>query len=407
MPSAEQIETELNEWLDANFTPDLGLREWRERLVDAGWASVQWPAAHLGRGFDGEQTAVVHNVLARRRVVPGAGGRRLAAEAVVVHGTEDQKRRYLRPTLTGDHQWSLLYSEPGSGSDMAAATTTAERDGDSWIITGEKCWTTSASSQRVGTLLARTDWDQPKHQGLSFFLIDLDQPGVVIEPIKQMNGYESFYRVKLHEAVVADVDLLGGPGNGWAVASTALSFERSRFTDFSLDTTGLEGRLYDEYRREQAEEARPTIWYPQRAGRAGLVVDRAREQLGPDDAVRRQQVADVWARRRLANLSGERAAAAEEIGRPNPAGSIAKIQASDIAKRSAVAHGAISESDAMLTAPSSEEPLIAEILLSTPSMSIAGGTDEIQRNILGERILGLPKEPRADTGPYREVRHND
>ena len=285
---------------------------------------------------------------------------------------------------------------------MAGATTTAVRDGDSWVVTGEKCWTTSASKQRYGTLLARTDWGQPKHQGLSFFLLDLDQPGVVVEPIKQMNGYSSFFRVQLNEAVVPDADLLGGEGNGWAVASTALSFERSRFTDLSLDTTSLEGRLYDEYRAELREEARPTKWYPQRAGRPGLVVDRGRRRAL--DPVLRQQVVDVWARKRLAEHTAARAAAAEEIGRPNPAGSIAKLQASDIARRAAAVHASLSGASAMLAESGDPaDALVAEIVLSVPSMSIAGGTDEIQKNILAERVLGLPKEPRSDAGPYQDV----
>lgn len=407
MSDRMEIQEELNVWLDEHFSPELTLREWRERLADGHWAAVEWPSEYLGRDYSPEQAVVVARVLANRKVIGGGGGRRLAAEAVVVHGTHAQKQKYLRPSLTGEHHWCQLFSEPGNGSDLAGATTMAVRDGDHWLINGEKCWTTGAQSATHGMLLARTDWEVPKHQGLSYFLLDMNQPGVEVRPLRQMNGYASFYEVVLADAIVDHADLVGGEGNGWAVTGTSLSFERSRFVDERVDIKGCVGRLYDEFRREARAAAEPTRWYPQRAGRSDLALPCAVATGSISDPIVRQEVARLICLQRGADLSAARAAASKQTGKNNPGGSIGKLAASDIARQCAHVQTLIHGEEAMLKGEESPlEGVIAEILLSVPAMSIAGGTDEIQKNILAERILEMPKEARADEGPFRDVARN-
>ena len=173
-----EIRKAVSEFIDAEFDPGLSLIEWRTRLLDGGWAAPLWPADWFGRGFSQEQASVVGEVFHERGVVPAAsiGPRGLAAETILAHGSDDQKRRYLRPILTGEHAWCQLFSEPGSGSDLAGLSTKAERDGDGWRINGQKVWNTSAHHADFGILLARTNFDVPKHQGISYFLIDMRQP---------------------------------------------------------------------------------------------------------------------------------------------------------------------------------------------------------------------------------------
>ncbi|MFT4799901.1 MAG: alkylation response protein AidB-like acyl-CoA dehydrogenase [Candidatus Azotimanducaceae bacterium] len=416
MPQLDKIKTELNTWLDTNWSPDLSLKLWRERLVDGGWACVQWPADFFGRGYGEEQAALVRDVFAEREVVGAAqsGPRRLAAETILVHGDDVQKTQYLRPILTGEHAWCQLFSEPGSGSDLAGATTKAELLEGRWVVNGQKVWTTSAHHADFGILLARTDWDVPKHQGLSYFLIDIRQPGIEVRPLRQMNGHASFNEVFMTDALVAPTDLLGGLGNGWAVAATTLTIERQGFGGNRNDgglarLSQLKGRVYEEFRQELKIALEPYTWYPQRAGRVDLAMHRALETGAIKDLVVRQELAKLLCMKKGADLAAlganqQRKSGSNEI---IPAGSIGKLAASEIARQAAHVHTLITGADAMLSGPSSSaDGIVAEILLSVPAISIAGGTDEIQKNIISERVLGMPKEPRSDTGPFRDIARN-
>ena len=408
-----QLRAELTDWLAANWSVDLPLRVWRERLVDAGWAAPSWPVEHHGRGLGNEQAALVARVMRERGVIGAAstGPRSLAAETILAHGSEDQKRRYLRPILTGEHSWCQLFSEPGSGSDLAGLTTRAERRADEYRINGQKVWNTSAHHADFGILVARTDWDAPKHQGISFFLIDMHQPGVMVRPLRQMNGHASFNEVFMTDARVALGDRVGAEGEGWRIAQTTLSVERSAFgRDRGADAlTRREGRIYAEYAEELRIAMEPYTWYPQRAGRVDLLLPRARATGAVRDPAVRQEIA-----RALILAEGTRLATAQAEARRRagsneviPAGSIGKLAASVIARQCSVAHTLIAGSNAMLGGADADEGgVVAEILLSVPAISIAGGTDEIQRNIISERVLGLPKEPRFDTGPFRDIPRN-
>lgn len=412
MNSAE-IRRAVSEFIDTEFDPELSLIEWRTRLLDGGWAAPLWPADWFGRGFNQEQASVVAEVFRERGVVPAAsiGPRGLAAETILAHGSDDQKRRYLRPILTGEHAWCQLFSEPGSGSDLAGLSTKAERDGDGWRINGQKVWNTSAHHADFGILLARTNFDVPKHQGISYFLIDMRQPGVEVRPLKQMNGHASFNEVFMTDAHVPAHDLIGGEGNGWAVAATTLSYERQGFRRRHGQTgkAGGEGLVHKEYEQEILIANEPYTWYPQREGRPDLVLKRAKETGAINDPVIRQEIARLHSLVKANELSRVRAADEQRAGSQQviPAGSIGKLAASVIARQAAHVHTLISGADAMLAGPdSAESGMIAETLISVPAISIAGGTDEIQKNIIAERVLGMPKDIRSDTGPFRDIKRN-
>ena len=412
-PTETSVRAELRAWLAANWSPDRGLVEWRNRLIDSGWGVPSWPKAWFGRDLPMALERVVEEEMRRVGAVGVAktGIRRLAAATLLVHGSDAQKQKYLRRSLTGEDTWCQLFSEPGSGSDLAGATTRAEFKGNRWVINGQKVWTTSAHHADWGLLLARTDFDLPKHQGLSYFVLDMRQPGVQVHPLRQMNGHASFNQVFFTDAEVPPENLVSEVGRGWAVATTTLVHERRgadgiRSWGRSSDRAG---RIYDEERAENATVMEPYKWYPQRAGRVDLVLRRARETGRADDPVVRQEIAKLLTLSKAAEWTALRARAAQMQGRPQgPEGSLGKLVSSHVARAAARVHTLLSGADAMLTGEDGAmRGLIAEILVSVPAGSIAGGTDEIQRNIISERVLGMPKEPRTDNDrPFRDVPKN-
>ncbi|MCB1691834.1 MAG: acyl-CoA dehydrogenase family protein, partial [Pseudomonadales bacterium] len=408
MSDLKQIAAEVRTWLEANFDPSLSLREWREILVDSGWGAPDFPTEYYGRGLDASAVATVNAEFARVGAVGTAstGPRLLAAVTLLAHGDHEQKRKYLRGVLTGQDAWCQLFSEPGSGSDLAGSTTRADKDGDRWIVNGQKVWTTSAHHADFGLLVARTDWEVPKHQGLSYFVLEMNQPGVEVRQLKQMNGHASFNEVFFTDAVVQPGNLVGKEGEGWAVALTTLAHERSSFARMrgGQQVEGRKGRVYDEYAEELAISNEPYVWYPQRAGRVDLIVERAQQTGAIHDAVIRQDIAGALAISKCANWFSMQSQAAKRGG---ATGSITKLAASRLAQACARVHTSISGPEAMYEGESSaHQGIIAEVLLSTPAVSIAGGTDEIQRNIISERILEMPKETRFDGGPFKDVPRN-
>jgi alkylation response protein AidB-like acyl-CoA dehydrogenase len=405
------IRAELREWLEEHWDSERPLPEWRVLLADSGWAVPQWPAEWFGRGLSAELAQVATDERQSFGAVgpPIGSGMSLAAPTLLAHGSDQLKQGLLRRILTGEDRWCQLFSEPGNGSDLAGLTTRAERDGDEWVVSGQKVWTTGAKTAVYAMLLARTDWDAPKHRGITYFVLPMEQPGVEVRPLRQMNRHASFNEVFLTEARVPPGHVVGEVNAGWGAALTTLAHERGLGGVRLVATEGWrEGRTAREAREEAAEHARTYSWYPQRAGRADLLPAVARETAA--SAVQRQLVADVLARQRVANWNVERTRAARAAGRsPGPEGSVAKLAGSDIARRAAYAHGSMAGAAGMLSgAQSSRGGIIAEILVSVPAGSIAGGTDEIQHNIVGERALGLPKEPSNDAQlPFREVRTNE
>lgn len=406
------VRAEVRAWLTADWDPEMSLVAWRNKLVDSGWGMPQWPEAWHGRGLPVGLVRAVEEEFASIGAVGVAksGVRLLAAATLLEHGTDRQKEKYLRRILTGEDTWCQLFSEPGSGSDLAGATTRADLHGDYWLINGQKVWTTSAHHANHGLLLARTDWDAPKHEGMSYFVIDIKQSGVDVQPLKQMNGHASFNQVFFTDAQVPAENLVGRVGEGWKVAMTTLAHERRGADGLNAPSRrGVRtGRIYEEERRELETANQPYKWYPQRAGRVDLILDRAKETSANKDPHVRQEVAKLMILAKSAEWTARRARAAQQQGRPQgPEGSLGKLAASHVARAAAHVHTLTTGADALLTGPESpRNGTIAEILVSVPAISIAGGTDEIQRNIIAERVLDLPKEPRFDTGPFRNVRRN-
>ncbi|TMM20331.1 MAG: acyl-CoA dehydrogenase [Actinobacteria bacterium] len=411
-PTAEAVAAEVNAWLAEHWDPDLTLAAWRDLLADSGWGAPTWPAQWWGLGLPAAMADVVEREFDRAGAVgpPQGSGMGLAAPTILEHGSDDLKARLLRPIVTGAHTWCQLFSEPGSGSDLAGLTTHAEREGDEWVVNGQKVWTTSAHHARYGMLLARTDWDAPKHRGITYFAFPMDQPGVEVRPLRQMNGHASFNEVFLSDARVAAADVIGRVGDGWTVAHTTLAHERRLFSGLrGRPASWGGGRAVREAEREIGDTLEPYKWYPQRAGRPDLVADRARATGRSRDPVLRQEVARLLAMVRAAQWTAQRARAARALGRPpGPEGSISKLAASGIARAAARTHALIAGASGMLAGPDAPlDGLITEILVSVPAVSIAGGTDEIQRNIIGDRVLGLPREAGADAElPFREVPRN-
>jgi alkylation response protein AidB-like acyl-CoA dehydrogenase len=387
--------------------------EWRNMLIDSGWGVPSWPKDWYGRELPPALELVVEDELRRIGAVGVAktGIRRLAAATLLVHGSDMQKAKFLCRSLTGEDTWCQLFSEPGSGSDLAGATTRAAFKGNRWVINGQKVWTTSAHHADWGLLLARTDSNVPKHQGLSYFVLDIRQPGVEVRPLRQMNGYASFNQVFFTDAEVPPEMLVSEVGRGWAVATTTLMHER-RGADGVRSwgvSTNRSGRIYDEERAENATVMEPYKWYPQRAGRVDLIVERAKATGRAGDPVVRQEIAKLLTMSKAAEWTARRARTAQMQGRPQgPEGSLGKLVSSHVARSSARVHTLISGADAMLSGEDGPMAgLIAEILVSVPAGSIAGGTDEIQRNIISERVLKMPKEPSVDTTkPFKDVPRN-
>jgi len=405
------VRSEVTAWIEAHWDPDRTLADWRRDLFDSGWAVPSWPARWGGRDLPRWAEDVVARALAAAGAVglPLGVGPGLAAPTILEHGPDALRERLLAPTMTGELTWCQLFSEPDAGSDLAALTTTARLDGDEWVVSGQKVWNTSAHHADVGLLVARTDWDVPKHNGLTYFVLPMRQPGVEVRPLRQMNEHRSFNEVFLSDARVPRDHVVGEVGAGWRVALTTLAFER-RFGAMARPSFAPSaGRAVEEAQAEAAGYFETYKWYPQRAGRADLVVSQAQATGAASDPVVRQEIARLHALQRASRWTAERARANLALGRtPGPEGSIGKLALSHVARQAARVHSLIAGADALLTGPDS--PLggvIAEVLVSVPAQSIAGGTDEIQRNILGEKALGLPREPAPDRdAPFRDLPRN-
>jgi alkylation response protein AidB-like acyl-CoA dehydrogenase len=408
------LRAKVRDWVKSNWDPSMSLRAWRELLVDSGWAVPSWPERWYGRGLPAWADAVVkseiHACHAVSTTATGPAG--LAGPTILEQGPDSVRERFLRPLLTGEEVWCQLFSEPSAGSDLAGLTTTAVLDGDEWVVNGQKVWNTSAHHADLGMLVARTDWDQPKHQGITYLILPMKQEGVEVRPLQQMNYHASFNEVFMTDARIPRDWVVGAVGSGWAAALATLAHER-RFSLFASigSFDGVDpGPALEEAREEAAEIAKVYSWYPQRAGRPDLVIAHARSRGVAGDRLVRQEIAKTIAMNRTSEWTAQRAAAARAVGRPpGPEGSIGKLALSNVARQAHRTHSLIAGTNGLLAAPSAPDEIssvIAEVLISVPGQSIAGGTDEIQKNILGERSLGLPKEPDPAKGvPYRQARN--
>ena len=388
-------------------------------LLESGWACPTWPVGVVRPGPAVVADHVVAEELARGSARVGTAGRRRhgvwPAPTILEHGSDDLKRRLLRPIVTGEHTWCQLFSEPGSGSDLAGLTTRAERDGDEWVVNGQKVWNTSAHHADYGMLLARTDWDVPKHRGITYFALPMHQPGVEVRPLRQMNGYASFNEVFLTDARVPVANVVGEVGDGWTVALTTLAHER-RLAPAACPAGRRQG-VAPAVRPRRPRPRPPSyfatyVWYPQRAGRPDLVAEhgpgaRRRRRPGrPPGSGRRLLVAAAG---RTVDRTAGAGRPARSAARRGPRARSASSHSSEIARRSAARPHPARRVPTACSAVRTPRSTGSSPRSSCRSrrQSIAGGTDEIQHNILGERVLGLPKEPGVDPGvAFRDIPRN-
>ena len=222
--TADDVRSEIKAWIEESWDPELTMREWWQRLGESGWAAPTWPEQWFGKGLSGDAAAAARSALGESGAPgPPAGlSVMLAGPTIIAHGTDEQKERYLRPIITGQVAWCQLFSEPGAGSDLASLQTRAVRDGDEWVVNGQKVWTSGGHVADMGMLLARTNPDNPKHKGITYFAIEMDQPAVDVRPLREMTGRALFNEVFLSDARVSNADIVGELNNGWAAAMTTL-----------------------------------------------------------------------------------------------------------------------------------------------------------------------------------------
>lgn len=408
---ASDLARELHVWLEEHWNPELTLREWWRRLAESGWAYPHFPEKWYGKGLPVDIAGGLSLVIRDFPAVPApvGFGPNMAARTLLDHGTDDQIRRHLPGIVAGADYYCQLFSEPNAGSDLAGLQCRAERNGDSWVVNGQKVWTSSAHLANKGMLLARTDAGVPKHAGISYFFIDLLQPGVNIRPLREMTGRSFFNEVFLTDARVASTDLIGGEGRGWAVANTTLAYERGRGSTGGVAPWASAGPQVGDLDRPAGDFVAPrgveaAMPHPQTSTRLSELAVRLGRNHEP---VIRQNLARLYTLERVAAITGLRAAAiAAAGGEMGGVANLTKMAANHIIRLSssvtfamlrefALLYGYAPTTAAVVEGQSGLEGL-AEILESAIFASappIFGGSDQIQRNVVGERVLGLPREP--------------
>ena len=408
---------EAAEWIAGHWDPDLTVRAWWALLAESGWGFPTWPAEWFGRGLSADTAAGVRSAFAASGALPPPTGlgQLLGGPMLLVHGSQEQRARFLPGLARGEESWCQFFSEPGAGSDLAGVQTRAVRAGGGahgagradggggaggWTVDGQKVWTSGAQWADRGMLLARTDRDVPKHHGLSFFIIDVGQPGVEVRPLHQMNGEHGFNEVFFTGAHVDDDRVVGEAGGGWSVAVTVLMYERFMAALPSAVPGAKAGRL-DQPAGEAARRAvLAREGQARAAGRTGvaeLILDVAAQAGKTGDPVTRQRLAQLWARETVNGYLARQGQSAPEGRRPSAQGSLTKLARSELARAGRDTGMSVLGAAGMLASPDTPGGgQVQHRALSSPGTSIAGGTDEIQRGIVGERVLGLPKEPRTD-----------
>ncbi|MFI0463735.1 acyl-CoA dehydrogenase family protein [Saccharopolyspora sp. 5N102] len=381
----DSLRSEVRQWLADHWDPAADRAEWLAAVVDRGYAVPRWSREDFGLGLDEESAEAVEAEF-RRAGAPGSGQDRtnLWANTILAYGSADLRQRFLRPLLLGEIRMCLLYSEPGAGSDLAGLRTTAVPDGDSYRVDGQKVWTSNAAEADYGMLIARTDPEVPKHRGISFFFLPMDQPGVTVRPLRQMTGEAHFNEVFLTDARVPAANMLGEPGQGWRVLQTALAYERVVLAESNRGASTRHAK--------------------QDGGEVDLI-ELARRHGRLDDPVVRQDIARVLTLRAANRWNNQRAQAELEQGTSSSLASLGKLLMSRLLHETGRVQTAIVGAEAMLEGadhPDGDDANFAA--MNAYFTSIGGGTDQIQRNIIGERILRLPKEPdRFRDVPFREI----
>jgi alkylation response protein AidB-like acyl-CoA dehydrogenase len=384
-PEDARVRSEARAWLEEHFpawrarggdppyTTEQG-RAWQRVLAEGGWGAPHWPNEYGGRGYGPVESAIWAEEKARigANIVFNMVGFGMAGPTLIAHGTEEQKRRHIRAMLYGDEIWCQLFSEPGAGSDLASLTTRAVRDGDEWIINGQKVWSSQADEADFGILLARFDPDLPKHDGLVYLIADMHAPGVEIRPLRQIDGSAHFSEVFFTDVRVPDSNRIGAPGEGWRVATTTLMHERMSIGTSTGGYTFPFTRL--------------------------AAIARERSVLDP---VIRDELARVYTHERILDFLNKRILSKLRRGEiPTAEGSILKLAIANLSSDAALLGIRLLGAGGTLAGEGPQQNFLWE-----RSFHIGGGTDEIQRNVIAERVLGLPREPRSDKSlPFSATR---
>ena len=357
-------------------------KKWQATKFDNGWGVLTWPKEFGGQGMGRMEASIFGQEEAKFKAPPNIYGigHGMLGPTLMTHGSQEQKDRFIKDMARGQEVWCQLFSEPAAGSDLAGLRTTAVRDGDDWVINGQKIWSTGAHFCDWGMIVTRTDPDVPKHDGLTYFIVDMRDPGVEVRPIKQINGGAGFNEVFFSDVRVPDTQRLGGVGEGWKVSITTLMNER-----VSIGAGQSSSRIKDLFKlaRECKRNGRPAI----------------------EDSSVRQRLADLFVTSKGLQYTGYRIMSAVSRGAtPGPEGSISKAVGAPFGQEMAAFAMELQGAMGGLLGDAPQDGLWQDTYLGSPGLRIAGGTDEVLKNIVAERVLGLPSEARADKGiPFREV----
>ena len=389
-----RVEAALDTLLSTHDPKSMSNIEFRGCRFDAGLAWVHFPEGHGGLGLRPELNKVVEERLRKAGAQPQDPSTffsALAGPTIVTHGSDEAKQRFLRPMFTGEERWCQLFSEPGAGSDFAGLGTRAVRDGDEWVVNGQKVWNTLAHLGDWGMLVTRTDPEQPKHKGMTYFALDMRAPGVEVRPLRQITGEAEFNEVYMTDARVPDIHRIGQVGEGWRVALTTLMNERTAFGGGGGGTARRRGPIDEAVK----------IYKEKQHGHA-----------------HRDELMTLWCKSEALRLTNLRASQAAKAGNPGPEGSIAKLMMAELNKKITEPSVALLGADGLVgfdytfrrpedLSVDGSEGGVRHSFLRARANSIEGGTSEIMRNILGEQVLGLPGEPRVDKDqPWSKVPRN-
>ena len=395
-PEAEARRAEIRQWLKDNLPPrwfeegyEMSPEErkkfnetWAEKLFNGGWICATWPKEYGGKGLSVLEGVVLAEEFANAGAPMRADffGDTLVGPTLLQWGTEEQKREFLPKILSGKMRWCQGFSEPNSGSDLASVKTTAVLDGDEWVLNGQKVWTTLAHVSDFGIVIARTNPDAPKHAGISMFIIDMKAPGVEIRPIHQIDGGSHFNEIFLTDVRTPKSWLLGELNNGWNQATAMLMFERVAIGTGS--SSGVTHNLADR------------------------LIDVAKNNGKLSDPVIRQELMKLYSEETCKSLVSMRTRAEMKAGKvPGPGGSLGKLHGAVIARFSRPLINRLVGADCDAWEGEGRGENWARYILSSFQSNIAGGTDEIQRNIIGDRVLGLPREPMVDKNmPFKDLK---
>jgi len=420
---------ELREWLNENWNPDLTVAQWWERLGLAGWSAPSLPENAYGKGLARNDAVRVAETISEHGALPAPGGLGLllAAPTIAKHGTQQQIDRYVRDIVIGRQAWCQLFSEPAAGSDLAGLQSRAVQDGDEWIVDGQKVWTSGGQYADLGMLIARTDSEAPKHQGISYFAIDMHQRGIEIRPLKEMTGRALFNEVFMTEARTTTDAMIGDQNNGWAVANSTLGFERAGLGSgggHSVTTAALPGTVaghLDRRAGDFVQNRRPSGGGARFRGASRMLIDLAKSTGAADQPTVRQDLMRLHTIEEIGRMNTLRLKALRAKGDDIAGfGNIGKLSMSEMVRLQRDLGLRIIGANGMLHAYDSAGKLkldeatgqpfnaiVTEMALFAQAPPIYGGTDQVQRNIIGERVLGLPKDPGFDrTMPFSELPKN-